>query len=372
MNVRPLFSLSILSLLAATGGAYAQDITIAVAAPMTGSVASIGEQIQRGAELAAEAINKSGGVNGKTIKISIQDDACDPKQAVAVANRALSAGIKFVDGHACSGSSIPAAEIYGENNILMMTPASSAPKLTDDAAKNGYTTILRLYGRDDAQGYFIGPWIKENFGTKKIAILHDKSAYGKGLADVVKESLNKAGVKEVLYEGINAGEKDYSAVVNRLKSAGVEFLYFGGYHTEAGLMKRQAADQNYKFQLMMGDSLATPEFWSVAGPAGEGTLFTFPTDARENEAAKAAVEQFKQINFVPEGFSLFSYAVVQAIAGGIAKANSTDPVAVAKALRSTEVDTVLGPVSFDEKGDIKNPKFDINIWSNGQYSKLKQ
>jgi branched-chain amino acid transport system substrate-binding protein len=339
---------------------------------MTGPVASIGEQIRRGAELAAEGINKNGGVNGKMIKISVQDDVCDPKQAVGIANRIVSAGIKFVDGHACSGSSIPATEVYGESNILMMSPASSAPKLTDDAAKNGYTTILRLYGRDDAQGRFIGPWIKERYGTKKIAILHDKSAYGKGLADVVKEDLNKAGVKEVLYEGINAGEKDYTAVVNRLRSAGVEFLYFGGYHTEAGLIKRQAADQNYQFQLMMGDSLATPEFWSVAGPAGEGTLFTFPPDARENEAAKAAVEQFKQINFTPEGFTLFSYAVVQAIAGGISKANSTDPAAVAKTLRSATVDTVIGPVSFDEKGDVKNPRYDINVWKEGKYSKLTQ
>ncbi|MBZ6078271.1 branched-chain amino acid ABC transporter substrate-binding protein [Microvirga puerhi] len=372
MSVRSLSSLSILSLLAAAGAARAQDITIAVAGPMTGAVASIGEQIRHGAELAAEAINKNGGVNGKKIQISIQDDACDPKQAVAIANRILSAGIKFVDGHACSGSSIPAAEVYGENNILMMSPASSAPKLTDNAAKSGFTTIMRLYGRDDAQGRFIGPWIKENYGTKKIAILHDKSAYGKGLADVVKESLNAAGIKEVLYEGINAGDKDYSAVVNRLKSAGVEFLYFGGYHTEAGLIKRQAGDQNYQFQLMMGDSLATPEFWSVAGPAGEGTLFTFPTDARETEAAKGAMEQFKQINFVPEGFTLFSYAVIQAIAGGIAKANSTDPVAVAKTLRTTSVDTVLGPVSFDEKGDVKNPRYDINVWRDGKYSKLTQ
>jgi len=372
MTIRPLASLSILSLLAATGFARAEDITIAVAGPMTGPVASIGEQIRHGAELAAEAINKNGGVNGKTIKVSIQDDACDPKQAVAIANRILSAGIKFVDGHACSGSSIPAAEVYGENNILMMSPASSAPKLTEDAAKNGFSTIMRLYGRDDAQGRFIGPWIKEHYGTKKIAILHDKSAYGKGLADVVKESLNQAGVKEAMYEGINAGEKDYTAVVNRLKSAGIEFVYFGGYHTEAGLIKRQAADQNYQFQLMMGDSLATPEFWSVAGPAGEGTLFTFPADARENETAKAAVEQFKQINFVPEGFSLFSYAVIQAIAGGIAKANSTDPAAVAKTLRSTSVDTVLGPISFDEKGDIKNPRYDINVWKNGQYGRLTQ
>jgi branched-chain amino acid transport system substrate-binding protein len=291
---------------------------------------------------------------------------------VAIANRIVSQGIKFVDGHACSGPSIPASEVYAENGVLMMSPALSSPKLTDDAAKNGSTTIMRLYGRDDAQGQFIGPWIKENYGSRKIAILHDKSAYGKGLADVVKASLNSVGVKEVLYEGINAGEKDYTAVVNRLRSQGVEFLYFGGYHTEGGLIMRQAADQNYKVQLMMGDSIATPEFASVAGPGAEGTLFTFPPDARGNETAKEALARFKQIGFEPEGFTLFSYATVQAIAGGIAKAGSADPGAVAKTLRSTTVDTVIGPVTFDQKGDIKDPRYDIKVWTGGTYSKVTQ
>jgi branched-chain amino acid transport system substrate-binding protein len=366
------YRLSILALLAGTGVARAEDITIAVAGPMTGAVASIGEQLKHGAELAAQAINKNGGVNGKTFKVVLYDDACDPKQAVAIANRIIAEGIKFVDGHACSGSSIPASEVYAEADVLMMSPASSNPAMTDKAAEQGWSTIMRLYGRDDAQGKFIGPWIKQNYGTKKIAILHDKSAYGKGLADVVRASLNGAGVKEVMYEGINPGEKDYTAVVNRLKSQGVEFLYFGGYHTEGGLIMRQAADQNYKVQLMMGDSIATPEFGAVAGPGAEGTLFTFPPDGRDSEAAKGALAQFQQIGFVPEGFTLFSYATVQAIAGGIGKAGSTDPKAVAKTLRSTNVDTVLGPVTFDEKGDIKDPKYNINVWKGGTYGKLTQ
>jgi branched-chain amino acid transport system substrate-binding protein len=146
-------------------------------------------------------------------------------------------------------------------------------------------------------------------------------------------------------------------------------LYFGGYHTEAGPIKRQAADQNDQFQLMMGDSLATPEFWSVSGPAGEGHPVRLPAGCPRERGRHGAV---KQINFVPEGFTLFSYAVVQAIAGGIAKANSTDPVAVAKALRSANVDTVIGPVSFDEKGVMKNPRYDINVWKDGRYSKLTQ
>ena len=245
-----ILSLTGLGLSALAAPAMAQDITIAVAGPMTGPVASIGEQMKRGAETAAAAINEAGGVNGRKIKIVVEDDACDPKQAVAVANLIVGQQIKYVDGHACSGSSIPAADVYADNNVLMMSPASSNPVLTE----KGHATIMRLYPRDDAQGAFIGPWIAEKYKGKKIAILHDKSAYGKGLATIVKDKLNAAGVTEVLFEGINPGEKDYTAIVTKLKNAGAEFVYFGGYHTEAGLMLRQAADQGYKLNLMTGDS----------------------------------------------------------------------------------------------------------------------
>ncbi len=345
----------------------AQDITIAVAGPMTGPVASIGEQMKRGAETAAASINEAGGVDGRKIKIVIEDDACDPKQAVAVANLIVGQQIKFVDGHACSGSSIPAADVYADNNVLMMTPASSNSVLTE----KGHPTILRLYGRDDAQGAFIAPWIAERFRGKKIAILHDKSAYGKGLATVVKDKLNAAGVTEVLFEGINPGEKDYSAVITKLKTVGAAFVYFGGWHTEAGLMLRQAADQGYKLNLMTGDSLATSEFWQISGPAGEGTLFTFPTDPRRSPAASKALEQFKALGFDPEGYTLFSYGVVQAIADGIKRAGSDDPKEVAKALESGQpVETVMGPVLFDGKGDIEDPRYDINVWREGKYAPI--
>ena len=352
--MRNIFTISMagVALTALTAPSLAQDITIAVAGPMTGPVASIGDQMKRGAEAAAAAINDAGGVNGRKIKIAIEDDACDPKQAVAVANLIVGQQIKFVDGHACSGSSIPAADIYADNNVLMMSPASSNPVLTE----KGHPTVMRLYGRDDAQGAFIAPWIAEQYKGKKIAILHDKSAYGKGLATVVKDKLNGAGVTEVLFEGINPGEKDYNAIITKLKVAGAEFVYFGGYHTEAGLMLRQAADQGYKLHLMTGDSIATSEFWQISGPAGEGTLFTFPTDPRRSPNAAHALEQFKAQGFDPEGFTLFSYGVVQAIADGIKKAGSDDPKAVAKALESGEaVETVMGPVKFDSKGDIRGP-----------------
>jgi branched-chain amino acid transport system substrate-binding protein len=355
------------ALSALTAPAFADDITIAVAGPMTGAVASIGEQMKRGAEAAAAAINEAGGVDGRKIKIVVEDDACDPKQAVAVANRIVGEQIKFVDGHACSGSSIPAADVYADNNILMMSPASSNPVLTE----KDHSTIMRLYPRDDAQGAFIAPWIAETFKGKTIAILHDKSAYGKGLATVVKDKLNAAGVKEVMFEGINPGEKDYNAVITKLKNAGAEFVYFGGYHTEAGLMLRQGADQGYKPQMMTGDSIATSEFWQISGPAGEGTLFTFPTDPRRSPTAAHALEQFKAQGFDPEGFTLFSYGVVQAIADGVRMAGADDPKKVAKALKNGQpVETVMGPVKFDGKGDIKDPTYDINKWHEGKYDPI--
>jgi len=358
-----------LALAALAAPVRAQDITIAVAGPITGPVASIGEQMKRGAEAAAAAINEAGGVNGRKIKIVIEDDACDPKQAVAVANLIVGQQIKYVDGHACSGSSIPASDVYAENNVLMMSPASSNPAMTEKA----HATIMRLYPRDDAQGAFVAPWIAEKYKGKRIAILHDKGAYGKGLATVVKDKLNAAGVTEVMFEGINPGEKDYSAVITKLKNAGAELVYFGGYHTEAGLLLRQAADQGYKLNLMTGDSIATSEFWAISGPAGEGTLFTFPTDPRRSPKAAKALEQFKAEGYDPEGFTLFSYGVIQAIAEGIKRAGSDDPAKIAKALESGEaVDTLLGPVKWDSKGDIKDPRYDINQWSAGKYAPIAQ
>ncbi len=345
----------------------ADDIVIAVAGPMTGPVAAIGEQMKRGAETAAAAINEAGGIAGRNVKIVIEDDVCDPKQAVAVANLIVGQQIKFVDGHACSGSSIPASDVYNDNKVLMMSPASSNPALTE----KGYPTIMRLYARDDAQGAFAAPYIIQNFKGKPVAILHDKSAYGKGLATVVKQTLNAAGLNEVLFDGINPGEKDYSAIVSKLKLLNVAFVYFGGYHTEAGLILRQAADQGYKLQMMTGDALATADFWPIAGPAGEGTLFTFPSDPRKLPTAAKAMEQFKAQGYNPEGFTLFSYGVVQAIAEGIKRAGSDDPDKVAQALENGQpIEIVLGPIAFDAKGDIKKPQFDMNQWRNGQYAAI--
>ena len=351
--------------------ARAQDIRIAVAGSMTGSLAEAGDEVKRGAELAAKDINAAGGVNGRKIVLSIEDDACDPKQAVSVANHVVGEQIALVDGHVCSGASIPASAVYAEYGVLMMTPASVNSKLTDDAFAKGWPTIMRLYARDDNQGKMVGAWMADRYKNKKIAFVHDKSTYGKNLADQVKANLNAAGVQEILYEGINPGEKDYSAIVGKLKAAGAEILYYGGYPTEGGLILRQAADQGVKFQMVTTSGFVTPEFWAIAGTAGEGTLFPFVRDPVGLETAKHLVDEFRAAGFAPGGFTLFSYATVPALAKGVRRTGKTDGAAVAHALRAGgPVATVFGPVAFDAKGDAEGMTYEMNVWRDGHYEKL--
>jgi branched-chain amino acid transport system substrate-binding protein len=261
--------------------------------------------------------------------------------------------------------------VYAEYGVLMMTPASVNSKLTDNAFAKGWPTIMRLYARDDKQGKMLGAWLAERYRDKKIAFVHDKSTYGKSLADQVKANLNAAGVQEILFEGINPGEKDYSAIVGKLKAVGAEVLYYGGYPTEGGLIVRQAADQGAKFQMVAMSSFVTPEFWLIAGSAGEGTLFPAPRNPRGLETAKHVVDEFRATGYEPTGFTLFSYATVQALSEGVRRAGKVDGKAVAQALRTGDsVSTVFGPVTFDAKGDAGGMTYEMNIWHAGRYGKL--
>jgi len=332
-------------------GAANAEITIAVAGPMTGQYASFGEQMQRGAEMAVADINAAGGVLGQKLKLAVGDDACDPKQAVAVANKFVSDNVVFVAGHFCSGSSIPASKVYEEEGIVQISPASTNPKLTEEGGDN----VFRTCGRDDQQGLVAGNFLAD---------------YGKGLADETKKQLNKRGINEVMYEAYTAGEKDYSALVSKLKGAKVDVMYVGGYHTEAGLMIRQAREQSYDVLLISGDALVTDEYWKITGPAGEGTLMTFSPDPRKNPVAAPVVAKFKAQNYEPEGYTLYTYGAIQAWVQAVAKAGSTDTDAVIKSLRGNKFETVLGNIGFDDKGDVTAPGYVFYKWANGTYDYL--
>ena len=342
------------------------DVNIAVIGPMTGQYASFGEQFKAGADMALADINKAGGVLGQKLNMTIGDDACDPKQAVAVANKVASKGVVFVAGHFCSGSSIPASKVYEEEGIVQISPASTNPKYTDEGGPNTF----RVCGRDDQQGSVAGAYLAGKLGSKNIAIIHDKTAYGKGLADETKKAMNKAGKKEAMYEAYTAGEKDYSALVSKLKRAKIDVLYVGGYHTEAGLIVRQMRAQGMSTQLISGDALVTKEYWAITGKDGEGTLMTFSPDPRKNPAAAGIVKRFKAQGIDPEGYVLYTYAAIQAWKQAVEKAGSTDPAKVIKVLNSTEFNTVIGKFRFDKKGDPNLPPYAFYEWKNGNYAQI--
>jgi branched-chain amino acid transport system substrate-binding protein len=355
--------------LALAGVASAQDITIGVAGPLTGQYATFGEQFKNGAELAVANINAAGGVLGKKLKIDLEDDACDPKQARAVAEKLVGAGVPFVAGHYCSGSSIPASDVYADGGVLEITPASTNPTFTD----RGLWNVFRVCGRDDQQGKVAGDYILKHYKGKNVAIVHDKQTYSQGLADQVKKTLNEGGMKEKMYEAFGKDDKDFNALVSRMKANRIDVVYVGGYHTSAGLMLRQMRAQGLMAQMISGDAIATTQFWSITGDAGDGMMFTFGPDPRKRPAAAKVVQQFKAKNIDPEGYTLYTYAAIQVWAQAANKAKTTDPKKVAAAIHASTWDTVLGPISYDKKGDITRLDYVFYVWKKGgTYEEMAQ
>ncbi len=342
------------------------DITLGLIAPITGSNAIYGEQLRHGAMQAVDDLNAAGGVKGEKLILRVIDDACDPKQAVVAANQLASAGVKYVVGHYCSGSALAASKIYQDEGMLMVTPAATNPRLTDEAKD----LIFRVCGRDDRQGTVIGNTILQKFPTQKLAIVHDNSAYGRGLAEQVQATVEAGGQYPSLLDTYKAGERDYSALVSKLKRAGIGTLFIGGYHTEIGLIARQAREQGATFQIIGGDALVTDELWSIAGPAAEGLLMTFGPDPRTKPEAKDALAALQRAGYEPEGYTLYSYAAVQVLAEAMTRAKTPEKAAVA--LRQSPVKTVLGNLSFDAKGDVSGPTHVIYRWHDGKYAEIRE
>jgi len=284
------------------------------------------------------------------------------KQAVELARYWLER-VGLVDRADDAAGDLP----YGDQRRLEISPASTNPAYTDNRPG---PNISRVCGRDDQQGSVAGKYLATHFADKNIAIIDDKTAYGKGLAAEVKKALNAAGKREVLNESYTAGEKDYSALVSKLKRANVHVLFIGGYHTEAGLIVRQMRDQGMDTILMGGDALVTQEYWSITGPAGEGTLMTFSPDPRKNLAAAEVVARLKKKGIEPEGYVLYTYAAIQAWKQAAEKAGTTDAPTVVKALNDNAFDTVIGKFRFDKKGDPNLPPYAVYRWLNGTYDEI--
>ena len=344
---------------AASYSLAADTIRIALAGPVTGAVAQYGDMQFMGAQMAIEQINKKGGVNGQQLEGVVYDDACDPKQAVAVANKIVNDGVSFVVGHLCSSSTQPASDIYEDEGILMITAASTSPDIT----ARGYELIFRTIGLDSLQGPTAGNFIADKIKPSNVAVIHDKQQYGEGIATSVKQVLESKNVKVGLFEGINAGDKDFSSLIAKLRREGVDFVYYGGYHPEMGLLLRQSREKGLNVRFMGPEGVGNSEISAIAGPSSEGMLVTLPKSFDQDPRNKELVEAFKAKNQDPSGPFVFpSYAAVQVIAEGIEKAGSTDTDQVAAALRSNTFDTPTGQLTFDEKGDLKDFNFVVYEW----------
>jgi branched-chain amino acid transport system substrate-binding protein len=362
-------ALAVATALGASSFAQA-DIKIGVAGPMTGANASFGEQYMKGAQAAADAINKAGGINGEQITLVKGDDACEPKQAVAVANKMVQDKVAGVVGHFCSSSTIPASEVYADAGIIAITPGSTNPAVTE----RGLPAMLRMCGRDDQQGIVAGDYIVDVLKGKKVAVINDKDTYGKGLADATAQQLTKRGVKPVLEEGLTRGEKDYSALVTKIRAAGADVVYFGGLHPEAGPLVHQLRTEGLKdVKFMSDDGIVTDEMVATAGgaPFVDGVYMTFGADPRLIPDSKAVVEEFKKSGYEPEGYTLYAYASVQALAAGFNGAKSNKGEDAAKWLKAHPVKTVMGTKEWDSKGDLKISDYVVYQWdAAGKYHQL--
>jgi branched-chain amino acid transport system substrate-binding protein len=340
------------------------EVQIGAATALTGPNSWIGEQHERGVAMAVAEINEAGGLLGEPIELIVADDYCDPEQAVAAARKLIAEGVVFVAGHLCSGATIPASALYQEAGIVMISPSSTNPKLTEQ----GFSNVFRVVKRDSEQARLAGDYLAERWADAKIAILHDGTVYGQGLAEATRSQLNQRGVKETQFDEIVPGQPEYTETVAALEAAGIKVLFYGGHSAETALIARQVHQRGYDLQLIGSDDLHTEYFGRVAGPAAEGVRFVSQADARTNEAAAPVVAKFRAEGYEPEGWTLYAYADIQVWAQAVEKAGSFDAAAVVEALHHNEFDTVLGRLGFDDKGDVTGvDSFIWYVWSDDGY-----
>ena len=332
------------------------QVKIAVAGPMTGSFAPFGAQMAEGARMAVEAINARGGLDGEPVELVIVDDLSDPARAEAIARNLVEQSVVAVIGHFTTGASNAAAPIYAHAGIVMITPASTDPTLTE----RGHWNVFRVAPRDDRQGDVAGRHLATEFGGARIGIVHDKSAYGKGLADRTRQVMNDLGVNDVIYTGIDVGAPSYAALVARLRDADLDVVFFGGLHAEAGIILRQMREAGLDATFVAGDGILSPSFVALAGEAAEGALMTAALDfgADENGVGTAG-----EAGLGADRYALNSFIALLAIEEAARIAGSGDPRLIADTMRSgTQLETEIGPISFDVRGDATFAEYGLFAW----------
>lgn len=346
----------------------ASTIKLGVAGPLTGDQGAFGEEIKNGVIIAVEEWNTKGGVLGKQIEIVWGDDQHDPKQAVSVANKFLNEGVVGVIGHFNSSCSIPASTIYHEGKIVQITPASTNPQFTE----RGFWNLFRTIGRDDQQGVVAADFIVKKLKKSKVAVLHDKTTYGQGLADETVKALEKAKVKPVYYGGITQGEKDHRPVLTAVRQKSPEVLFYGGIYPEAILLTKQMRELGMKASFISGDGVWTKEYIEISGRDAEGAFITFTPDQARIKEAQGVIKKHKEKFGSDVGaYTVYSYVAANMLLDTIAATKSTDGAKIADHIRRTKWNTALGPIQFDKKGDVLVSPFVVWEVKDGKFVELK-
>ena len=351
----------------AAGSAMAADtIELGVAGPHSGDLASYGIPTVKAAELVVKDINAKGGVLGKKVKLVVEDDQCKPEVATDVAMKLASENVHLVLGHICSGATLPALGVYKKAHIIAISPSATNPALT---LSGEYPNFFRTIASDDAQAKLDVDFALNQLKLTKIAVLHDKGYYGKGLAEYARKFLKAdPRAKVVLFEGITPGAVDYSAIVNKIRRTGAQAVIFGGYHPEASKIVSQMRKKRMKTIFISDDGVKDDTFIKVAGKYAEGVYASGPKDVSKNPLAIKANKEFeKAYGAAPGAFYLNAYSATLAILNAVQKAGSTNYDAVMKALRTDYVETPLGRIRFDKHGDATGVGFSMYQVQHGKY-----
>ncbi len=363
-------SLAVFALLlsaAATGaGAQGAAIKIGVPVPLSGGNAKMGDDIAKAATLAVEEWNAKGGVLGRKLEIVSFDDACDAQQSVTAAHKLIDAGVVAVAGGYCSSAAIPASAVYHDAGVAFVADASSNPKLTDQ----GFENVFRVIGRDDQQGPYAAGFMMKTLKAKRIAIIHDNTVYAKGLADATRAALQgKPGVQVVFFDAVTPGEKDFSAILTKVKSLNPEATYYTGYYPEGGLIAKQFKELGISGKFLAGDANNDPTFIKEAGSASEGVFVTSTPLPQDQSTAKAFIERYKKRwNQDPGPYSALEYDAVNVVIDAIRRAKSVDRAAIIKAIAATKnYRGATGTISFDKKGDRTSVLYITYVIKDGKF-----
>jgi branched-chain amino acid transport system substrate-binding protein len=356
--------LAVLLILTIHEAPAADEIRVGFATSLSGPFATTGARHRIAVDLAVKDINERGGVLDHPIRLVYADDACGVGEAETAAQQLVDAGVLFVVGHLCSHSSLMAAPVYEAAEVPMMTTTASHPRLTEEGRHN----VFRLIGRDDVQGRLAADLLARQYRHGRIAILHDGSTYGAGLAAEVRRGLRRQGVAAWLRAAYQPGLEDYSTVVEQLRAADIDVAYIGGYGPDAARIVRALRQHGHRVQLVGGHALGMAEFWEIASPAGDGTVFTGRGDVGTGDVR--VLHELRARGLGRRPTSLATYAAVQVWAQAVQRAGTADPAAATEALFRGRFETVLGRVAFDTKGDLKDAGWRWQVWRNGDYEPL--